>query len=163
MAGTPALTALRAFGAVFTEHTYPHDPTHPSFGWEAVESLGLDPHQVFKTLVWRAGHAPVIAIVSVADVVDAKALARAVGVRKAAAVEQAEAERITGYRVGGISPFGLRTELPTYLDVRATGFDTIYVSAGVRGHEVCVSPSDAVAVTGAVISAIAKPGPTRHR
>jgi len=163
MGGTPAITALRAAGIDFTEYTYPHDPTHPSFGWEAVDALGLDPHQVFKTLVWQAGSTTLIAIVSVADVVDAKALARLANARKAAAVEPAVAERITGYRVGGISPFGLRTALPTYLDVRAMDFDTMYVSAGVRGYEVGVSPSDTVAMTGAVISAIAKSGPSRPR
>ena len=163
MAGTPAITALRAAGIAFIEHTYPHDSTHPSFGWEAVEALGLDPHQVYKTLVWRAGDAPVIAIVSVADIVDAKALARAANVRKAVAAERTLAERITGYRIGGISPFGQRTASPTYLDVRAADYETVYVSAGGRGHEVAVSPSDLAAVTGATMCAIAKPGPTKHR
>jgi Cys-tRNA(Pro)/Cys-tRNA(Cys) deacylase len=81
VATSPAIDALRAF-IPFTQHTYEHDPTHPSFGLEAAESLGVDPHQVFKTLVWRAGPQPVIAIVAVTDSVDAKALARAAGVRK---------------------------------------------------------------------------------
>lgn len=163
MAGSPAIDALRAAGVSFTQHTYPHDPQHPSFGWEAAESLGLDPRQVFKTLIWRAGSMSVIAIVAVTDTVDAKALARAAGTRRASALDRADAERVTGYRIGGISPFGLRTALPTYLDVRATDFETIYVSAGLRGHELCLTPGDVTAVTGASLAMIAKAGPSKRR
>lgn len=163
MAGSPAIDALRAAGVSFTQHSYRHDPQHPSFGWEAAECLGLDPHQVFKTLIWRAGSAPVMALIAVTDTVDAKALARAAGARKASPLDRVDAERVTGYRIGGISPFGLRTALPTYLDVRATEFESIYVSAGLRGHELCLTPGDITAVTGAHLATIAKAGPPKRR
>jgi len=163
VAGSPAIDALRAAGVPFTQHSYRHDPAHPSFGWEAAQSLGLDPRQVFKTLIWRAGSEPVIAIVAVTDTVDAKALARAAGARKAAPLDRADAERVTGYRIGGISPFGLRTALPTYLDVRARDVEMMYVSAGLRGHELCLTPNDLSAVTGASLVKIAKAGPSTRR
>lgn len=163
MATSPAIDALRAASIPFTQHSFEHDPQHPSYGLEAAECLGVDPHQVFKTLVWRAGPQPVIAIVAVTDSVDAKALARAAGVRKTSALDTADAERVTGYRVGGISPFGLRRKLPTYLDVHATKVPTMYVSAGLRGRELCLTPDDVVAMTGATVAMIAKPGPSRRR
>ncbi len=163
MAGSPAIDALRSAGVPFTQHSFQHDPQHPSFGWEASQSLGLDPCQVFKTLIWRADSAPVIAIVAVTDTVDAKALARAAGARRASPLDRVDAERVTGYRIGGISPFGLRTALPTYLDVRASDFETIYVSGGLRGHELCLTPGDITAVTGASLAKIAKAGSSKRR
>jgi Cys-tRNA(Pro)/Cys-tRNA(Cys) deacylase len=155
--GTPATVALTAAGVDFTVHAYDHDPSHPSYGEEAAEAMGVSPERVFKTLVADVDGALTVAVVPVAGQLDLKALASAVGGKKAAMADPALAERTTGYVRGGISPLGQRKRLPTVLDASAGGHATICVSAGRRGLEVELSPTDLTALTGATLAPIGRP------
>ena len=156
MAGTPATVALAALGIPFLEHEYAHDANVTGFGLEAAEVLGADPDQVFKTLLADADGALVVGIVPVSGKLDLKALALAVGAKKAEMADPKLAERRTGYVVGGISPIGQKTRLTTVLDETAELFDTILVSGGRRGFDIELSPADLVRATGATIAAIAR-------
>jgi Cys-tRNA(Pro)/Cys-tRNA(Cys) deacylase len=111
---------------------------------------------VFKTLVARVDGALIVAVVPVAGTLDLKALAAATGARKAVMAEPADAERTTGYVLGGISPLGQRTVLPTVVDDSALGFDTVLVSAGKRGLQVELPPTDLVRLTRARTAPIAR-------
>ena len=152
--GTPATVALSRVGVAFTEHAYEHDPSAASFGLEAAEVLGLDPEQVFKTLFVSVDGRLVVGIVPVSGQLDLKAVAAAVGGKKATMADPADAERATGYVVGGISPVGQKKAHPTVLDESALGFETVYVSGGRRGLDLGLSPGDLVAVTRATVAPI---------
>ncbi|MEV5345734.1 Cys-tRNA(Pro) deacylase [Streptomyces achromogenes] len=154
--GTPATVALTAAGVHFTVHSYDHDPSHPSYGEEAAEAMGVSPDRVFKTLVAEVDGALVVGVVPVAGSLDLKALAAAVGGKRAAMADPALAERTTGYVRGGISPLGQRKKLPTVLDDSAGAHPTICVSAGRRGLEVELSPKDLAELTDAVLAPIGK-------
>ncbi|MET7691544.1 Cys-tRNA(Pro) deacylase [Streptomyces sp. NPDC005483] len=154
--GTPATVALTSAGVPFTMHAYDHDPAHPSYGEEAAEAMGVSPDRVFKTLVADVDGALTVAVVPVAGSLDLKALATAVGGKRAAMADPAHAERTTGYVRGGISPLGQRRKLPTVLDASASTHDTICVSAGRRGLEVELAPKDLADLTDAVLAPIAR-------
>lgn len=154
--GTPATVALTAAGTVFTVHAYAHDPGHPSYGEEAAEAMGVSPERVFKTLVAEVDGELTVAVVPVAGTLDLKALASAVGGKKATMADPAAAERVTGYVRGGISPLGQRKRLRTVLDASADGHPTICVSAGRRGLEVELAPADLAALTGAALAPIGR-------
>ncbi|MGN9792791.1 Cys-tRNA(Pro) deacylase [Streptomyces sp. NPDC054847] len=154
--GTPATVALTAAGTPFTLHAYDHDPSSPSYGEEAAEALGVSPERVFKTLVADVDGALTVAVVPVAGQLDLKALASAVGGKRAAMADPAAAERTTGYVRGGISPLGQRKRLPTVLDASASAHETICVSAGRRGLEVELSPTDLTSLTSATLAPIAR-------
>ncbi len=155
MSGTPATVALTAAGIAFTEHAYTHDPAAASFGLEAADTLGVEPGRVFKTFMAEVDGRLVVGIVPVTGKLDLKALAAAVGGRKAAMADAATAERRTGYVVGGISPIGQRTAHPTVIDETAELWDTVFVSGGRRGLDLELAPSDLELVTGARLAAIA--------
>ena len=134
------------------EHTllpYDHAPGAPSYGEEAADALGLDPDTVFKTLVARVDGTLALAVVPVSGTLDLKALAAAVGGKRAAMADPADAERATGYVVGGISPLGSRTRLAVVVDESALALDRVHVSAGRRGLQVALAPADLLSVTGA--------------
>ena len=152
--GTPATVALTRARVAFTVHAYEHDPAAPSYGMEAAAALGLDPEQVFKTLFTQVDGRLVVGIVPVSGQLDLKGVAAAVGGKKAVMADPAEAERATGYVVGGISPIGQRRAHPTVLDDSALAFDTVYVSGGRRGLDLGLAPSDLVAVTKATVAPI---------
>ncbi|MFD4034365.1 Cys-tRNA(Pro) deacylase [Streptomyces sp. NPDC058637] len=154
--GTPATVALTAAGTVFTVHSYEHDPSSPSYGEEAAEALGVPADRVFKTLVADVDGELVVAVVPVAGSLDLKALASAVGGKRAAMADPAAAERTTGYVRGGISPLGQRKRLRTVLDASAGTHSTICVSAGRRGLEVELSPQDLTALTDAVLAPVGR-------
>ncbi|CAN5383566.1 Cys-tRNA(Pro) deacylase [soil metagenome] len=156
MSGTPATVALRAAGIAFTEHAYAHDAANTNYGLEAATVLGIDPDRVFKTLLTDVDGALVVGIVPVTGKLDLKALAAAVGGKKAAMADPAVAERKTGYVVGGISPIGQKTRHPTVLDESAELWDTVYVSGGRRGLDLELAPADLVAVTGALVADIGR-------
>ena len=156
MAGTPATSALTAAGIQFIEHAYEHDPANTSYGLEAAEVLGVDPGQVFKTLLAEVDGALVVAIVPVDGKLDLKALAAATGGKKAAMADAALAERRTGYVVGGISPIGQKMRHTTVLDETAELYDTVFVSGGRRGFDLELAPADLVSVTGAMVAAIGR-------
>lgn len=153
---TPAIVLLEKRGIDHEVVAYDHDSATESYGAEAVAALGLDPGVVFKTLLADVlGVGLVVAVVPVAARLDLKALAKAVGGKKASMADPAEAERSTGYVVGGISPLGQRKRLPTVIDSSAKELDQMHVSAGRRGLEVALAPSDLVALTGATLAALA--------
>jgi Cys-tRNA(Pro)/Cys-tRNA(Cys) deacylase len=154
--GTPATVALTRAGIPFVPHSYEHDPATTAFGTEAAAALGLEPERVFKTLLADVDGALVVAIVPVAGKLDLKALAAALGGKKAAMADAALAERRTGYVVGGISPIGQKVSHPTVLDETAELFDTIFVSGGRRGLDIELAPADLVAVTSAIVAAIGR-------
>jgi len=128
----------------------------PSYGLDAAAALGVDPRRIFKTLVAAVDGQLAVAIVPVAGELDLKALADALGGRRAELADPAAAERATGYVVGGISPIGQRRRLPTVLDASAAAFETILVSAGRRGLQVEIAPGDLVRVTAAITAHIGR-------
>lgn len=155
-AGTPAITTLDSAGMTYTQHSYEHDPRADSYGLEAAAALGIDPERVFKTLLVTTGTGLGVGVVSVATELDLKSMAAALGTKRVAMADVADAERATGYVAGGISPLGQRKRLPTVVDVSAESFPTVFVSAGRRGLEVELAPADLVALTGATIHRISR-------
>jgi Cys-tRNA(Pro)/Cys-tRNA(Cys) deacylase len=153
--GTPATTALTRAGVPFELHPYQHDPGTASYGLEAAQALSVPPGHVFKTLLVETDGRLAVGIVPVDRQLDLKAVAAALGWKKAAMADPAAAERATGYVLGGISPFGQRRRLPTVLDASAASHPTIFVSGGKRGVELEVAPGDLVATLTAVVAAIA--------
>lgn len=157
---TPATRALVAAGIAHTEHAYEHDPAAPSYGMEAAEVLGVEPGRVFKTLLAQTDlsrdHGLVVGIVPVAGQLDLKALAAAVGAKRASMADPSLAERTTGYVVGGISPIGQKRPLTTVLDVSASAQATVFVSGGRRGLDVELTPASLVEATGALVAEIAR-------
>ncbi|WP_228387832.1 MULTISPECIES: Cys-tRNA(Pro) deacylase [unclassified Nocardioides] len=153
---TPATTALTRAGVPFTLHPYEHDPRVESYGLEAASALGLDPAQVFKTLMAEVDGELAVAVVPVSGQLDLKALARALGGSRATMADKAAAERATGYVVGGISPIGQRRRHRTVVDESALVHPVVYVSAGRRGLDLGLSPSDLVAVTEAVTAPVGR-------
>lgn len=135
---------------------YDHDPSAPSYGLEAAEALGVAPERVFKTLLARVDGRLVVAVVPVSGSLDLKALAAAAGGKRAEMAEPAEAERSTGYVVGGISPLGQRRALPTIVDSTAADHDEVLVSAGRRGLDVALAPADLVRLTRATLAPIGR-------
>lgn len=154
--GTPATVALTRAKIAFTVHTYEHDPKATNFGLEAAAALGLDPDRVFKTLFTSVDGRLVVGIVPVSGQLDLKAVAAAVGGKKATMADPADAERASGYVVGGISPVGQKRLYPTVLDDSALGFETVFVSGGKRGMDLELVPADLVRVTKASTARIGR-------
>lgn len=152
---TPAVNELEAAGIAYSVHEYERGDSMHDFGIEAAEKLGLDPDQVFKTLLVTADRDQAVAIVPVSGKVALKAVGRALGAKRVEMCDPAVAERITGYVRGGISPFGQKKRLPTVVDELATAFDTIYVSGGKRGLDLGVAPGDLIALLDAIVADIA--------
>ena len=155
-ASTPATALLTKLGIGFEVRSYAHDAAVTDFGQEAAAALGVPAERVFKTLLAEADGRLVVGIVPVSRLLDLKALAGAVGARRAVMADPALAERKTGYVVGGISPIGQRTKLPTVLDQSATAFDTMFVSGGRRGLDIELAPDELARVTGATFAPIAR-------
>ena len=154
---TPATTAAARAGINFAVHEYEHNPGAESYGLEAAAALGVDPARVYKTLVVAGDSGRLaVAIVPVAARLNLKAVAAAIGGKKADLAAPADAERATGYVVGGISPLGQRRRLPTVVDAGILGHETVYVSAGRRGLELELAPADLLALTGATTAPIAQ-------
>src|SRR5689334_20614034 len=161
---TRAIARLRAARIAHAVHEYEIPAAaavggraaRPSYGVDAAEALGVDPHRIFKTLVATVDGRLAVAVVPVAGELDLKALADALGGRRAEMADPAAAERATGYVVGGISPIGQRRRLPTVVDESAAGHVAILVSAGRRGLQVELAPADLVKVTSAVLAPIAR-------
>ena len=155
--GTPATALLTRQKVTHRVHAYAHDPRTGSYGTEAASALGIEPDRCFKTLVTEVDGALVVAVVPVSGSLDLKALAVAVGGKRAGMADPSSAERTTGYVRGGISPLGQRKRLPTVIDASATDLPTMYVSAGRRGLEIELAPADLVRLTGATLAPIAGP------
>lgn len=151
---TPAIIALTAAGIPFQTHSYPHDPSAAGYALEAVEALGIEIDRVFKTLVVSLDGRLVVGVVPASGSLDLKALAAALGGKRAEMADLRDAERKTGYIAGGISPVGQKTSLPTVLDSSALDHPTVYVSGGRRGFEIELAPTELVTVCGAVLASI---------
>jgi len=155
--GTPATLALTRAGIAFATHEYAHAPGTTGYGLEAAAAIGADPDRVFKTLLAEVdGIGIVVGVVPVSGSLDLKALAAAAGGKRAEMARPDVAERRTGYVVGGISPVGQRTALPTFVDETAQLWDTVFVSGGRRGLDVELAPADLLRVTGASYADIAR-------
>jgi Cys-tRNA(Pro)/Cys-tRNA(Cys) deacylase len=140
--GTPATIALTKAGISFEVHRYDHDPAASSYGDEAAEALGIDPGRVYKTLFASVDGRLVVGVVPVSGQLNLKALAAAVCGKKAVMARPEDAERATGYVVGGISPIGQKRAHPTVVDDSANGYETVFVSGGRRGMDLELAPAD---------------------
>lgn len=154
--GTPATVALDRAGVEYAVRAYEHDPAAGSYGLEAAQALGVEPARVFKTLLVETPAGLAVGIVPVDGLLDLKAIAAALGAKKATMGDPAVAERTTGYVVGGISPIGQKRALPTVVDETATTFPTVLVSGGKRGLDLELSPQDLLRVTGGRTAPIAR-------
>lgn len=156
LAATPATTFLKSKKIAFDLLEYEHDPRAEAYGLEASEKLGLDPATVFKTLVVTDGaKAHALALVPVARKLGLAAAARVLGWKRAEMGNPADAQRLTGYVLGGISPFGTKRPLPVVADEALLLPEKIQVSGGRRGLEIRIAPADLVDVLAAKTGAIA--------
>jgi Cys-tRNA(Pro)/Cys-tRNA(Cys) deacylase len=154
--GTRATELLTRLGISHTIHRYSHDPRHPSYGQEASEALGVPAERVFKTLIADVDGQLTVGVVPVAGSLDLKALAAAVGGKRAAMADPVQAEKSSGYVTGGIAPVGLRKRLPVVVDETALRYATVFCSAGQRGLEIELAPADLISAAGARTAAIAR-------
>ena len=153
---TPAFVALHRANVPFTSHSYVHDPRAESFGMEAAAALGVEPGRVFKTLMAVIDNELCVGVVPVMGSLDLKALADALGGKRAQMADAAQAQRATGYVIGGISPIGQKKAHRTVIDRSSSQWPTIFVSGGRRGLEAELHPDDLVRVTRAVVARIAR-------
>ena len=153
---TPAIQALEKNKISFVLHEYDHDPTIRAYGEEAAQKLGVAPGQLFKTLVVLTDGSLAVGVVPVSGQLNLKAMAKALGTKKAGMAEKKQVERSTGYLTGGVSPLGQKKLLPTLIDASALDFDTIFVSAGRRGLQISISPRDLASLTRAIFHQISK-------
>ncbi len=144
---TPACRLLKINKIEFSIHEYEHDPHCTNFGLEAAEKLNLDVSQVFKTLLVTDDKQHYVAILPVSHTLSMKKAAQAFGCKKLHMAEMKDAERLTGYLVGGISPVGQKKRLKTVIDASAQSYATMYVSGGKRGLDIGLSPQDLARVT----------------
>lgn len=146
---TPATTALEKAGIAFTLHEYDYDPNATRIGMQAAEALGISPARLLKTLMAKAGSTVVCVLVPSDREVSLKRLAAAAGAKDAAMLPPAEAERITGYHVGGISPLGQRKRAATFIEQDALAHTTVLVNGGRRGLQIEIAPADLMKAIGA--------------
>jgi Cys-tRNA(Pro)/Cys-tRNA(Cys) deacylase len=142
---TPAIKTVKKAKIKYVLHEYAHDPKTNAYGLEAAKSLGVNPDQVFKTLVVSISEQNdrlAVGIVPVSKQLDLKALAASAHCKKAVMAKAKMVEKTTGYVIGGISPIGQRKRLQTFIDISAQKFSTVYVSAGKRGLQIELAPSD---------------------
>ncbi len=147
---TRATQYLAKAGAAFTVHTYDYDPSADRIGMAAAQALGEDPARVLKTLMAEVDGKPVCVVVPSDHEVSMKKLAAAFHGKSASMMKPADAERLTGYHVGGISPFGQKKQVPTAIEASAMGEDKVYINGGQRGLQVRLSPDDALKALNAV-------------
>ncbi len=146
---TPACKILKSNKIEYSIHEYEHDTNAKSFGLEAAEKLGLDVHEVFKTLMVTDDKTYFVAILPVNHQLNLKKVATALGCKKLHMADPKDAERLTGYLVGGISPVGQKRRLKTVIDVTAESLSKVYVSGGKRGLDIGLNPQDLAKVLGA--------------
>jgi Cys-tRNA(Pro)/Cys-tRNA(Cys) deacylase len=151
---TRATDALEALGISFTVHGYDYDAEAEHIGLQAAESLGEPPDRVLKTLMALVDNKPVCVIVPSDREVSMKKLASALKGKSAQMMKPADAERVTGFKVGGISPFGQRRQVPTVIEVEALAHEQVYMNGGQRGLQVRLAPVDAQRATNAVAAPV---------
>lgn len=147
---TPATQTLSNAGVPFALVTYDFDPKAERAGLQAAEAMGVSPSEVFKTLMAELDGKPVCAIVPSDEEVNMKKLAAALGGKSAQMMKPSDAERLTGYKIGGISPLGQRRSVPTVLDEVATLYDEIYLNGGRRGLQIRLRPTDLIGILNCV-------------
>ncbi|MEH6470410.1 MAG: Cys-tRNA(Pro) deacylase [Halopseudomonas sp.] len=148
---TPAVNCAKKAKIVYQTHSYHHDPGTQSYGEEAADALGIAAKQVFKTLLVSLDGNPkrlAVGVVPVSGSLDLKALGSLLGSKKVAMADPQEAQRATGYLLGGISPLGQKKRLPLILDQSAESLSTLFVSGGKRGLEIELAPADLLKLTG---------------
>jgi Cys-tRNA(Pro)/Cys-tRNA(Cys) deacylase len=152
---TRATIALAKAGVAFTVHQYEYDPEAGRIGLHAAEALGVPARAVLKTLMTEVDGKPVCVVLASDREVGMKKLAAALGAKSAQMMRPAEAERLTGYHVGGISPFGQKRKVPTVLDAAALDEESVFINGGQRGLQVRLRPLDARAALEATVAAVA--------
>ncbi|MDH3661225.1 MAG: Cys-tRNA(Pro) deacylase [Alphaproteobacteria bacterium] len=156
-ATTSATQALRRFGVDFRLHSYDFDPGDLGIGEQAATALGIEPARLFKTLVVMIDdQRPAIALTPVAAQTRMKALASALGGKRAAMIALPDAERLTGYVKGGISPFGQRQRLDVVVDQSVQDHDMVFVNGGRRGLQIELSPDDLITTLNASLADLAR-------
>jgi Cys-tRNA(Pro)/Cys-tRNA(Cys) deacylase len=151
---TPATLALDRAGVAYTLATYDYDPNADRIGLQAAEALGAPPSEVLKTLIVKADGRPACVVLASDREVSMKKLAAALGAKACEMAPRADAERITGYRVGGVSPFGQKKRLPTVIDAAAMALGQAYVNGGQRGLQVRLAPGDLARALGATVAEV---------
>jgi Cys-tRNA(Pro)/Cys-tRNA(Cys) deacylase len=157
VAATPAIEVLEKAGVSYQLHTYDHDPSAASYGLEVATALGVVGGAVLKTLIADLGSELVVAVVPVRSELDLRALAQHLGTKRAALAKPSDAERSSGYVLGGISPLGQRRQLKTVIDESVARLSVCFVSPGRRGFEVELAPRDLAALTNATFAGIQRP------
>ena len=151
---TPATKALQKLGVKFTLHTYVYDSSAESIGMQAAEALGVEPRRMLKTLMAEVDDRPVCVVVPSDSEVSMEKLAATFGGKAAKMMRPADAERLTGYHVGGISPFGQKKRVPVAIDESALGHATVFLNGGQRGLQIELDPNDAMKALEAVAQAL---------
>ena len=151
---TRATRMLQQAGIAFTVHSYDYDPDAESIGLQAAQALGEPPDRVLKTLMALVDGKAACVVVPSDREVSMKKLAAALKAKSAQMMKPADAERLTGYKVGGISPFGQMRAVPTVFEAAALAHDLVYLNGGQRGLQVRVAPADAVAAAKAIVAPV---------
>jgi Cys-tRNA(Pro)/Cys-tRNA(Cys) deacylase len=149
--GTPATVALEKAGIAFKLHEYDYDPNAERIGMQAADALGVSPQRLLKTLMAKAGGQPVCVVIASDREVSLKKLASAAGAKDASMLPPAEAERITGYHVGGISPLGQKRRVRVFIDAAAMAQPTIIFNGGRRGLQIEIAPAEFLKLLGASV------------
>jgi Cys-tRNA(Pro)/Cys-tRNA(Cys) deacylase len=151
---TRATLALEKLGVTFTLHSYAYDPEAESIGLQAAAALGIEPRRMLKTLMAEVDGKPVCVVVPSDREVSMKKLAAAFGGKTAKMMRPADAERLSGYHVGGISPLAQKKRVPVAIDEAALGETSVYLNGGQRGLQIELRPEDAVRAIGATTHAL---------
>ncbi|WP_319530090.1 Cys-tRNA(Pro) deacylase [uncultured Cohaesibacter sp.] len=149
---TPATQVLKKASIDFELVEYDYDPDADRVGLQAAEAIGAAPSEVFKTLMIELDRKPVCAVVPSDCEVNMKKLAKAMGGKSAQMMRPTDAERMTGYKVGGISPLGQRRAIKTALDDSALGLKKIYINGGRRGYQIHITPQDLIGYLGCEVA-----------
>ena len=151
---TPATAALSRTGKPFTLHAYDYEPGDERVGLQAARALGEDPCRVLKTLMTRVDGQPICVVLPSDREVSMKALARVMGGRAAEMMKPADAERLTGFKVGGISPFGQKRACPVVLEAAAIEQPHVFLNGGARGLQIRMAPVDLDEALGARLAEV---------
>ena len=151
---TRATMALTQLGVPFTLHSYDYDPEADSIGLQAAAALGEEPRCVLKTLMAELDGKPVCVVVPSDCEVSMKKLASALSGKSAKMIRPADAERLTGYHVGGISPFGQKKRVPVAIEATVLAETQVYLNGGQRGLQIRLDPNDARKALGAVVASL---------
>ncbi len=151
---TRATISLTKLGVAFTVHSYDYDPDAESIGLQAAAALGEHPSRVLKTLMAELDGKPVCVVLPSDHEVSMKKLAAALGGKSATMMKPADAERLTGYHVGGISPFGQKKQVPTAIEAAALSEPHVFINAGQRGLQIRLDPKDAQRAMKAVAASV---------